>query len=111
MSIEGLWTGELYGMQGWENAGVIVLESGRALGGGRHHFSTGTYKMSGGEFHLSIVMEYHGKPRTLFGSSKRKISMKFTGHRAGDTIEGTVCRPKNPKQTLMFRLKKRAEIS
>jgi len=111
MSIEGLWTGELYGLHGWENAGIIVLESGRALGGGRHHFSTGTYKMSGGEFQLSMAIEYHGKPRTLFGSSKKKLSMKFTGHRAGDKIEGTVCRPKNPKQTLMFRLTKRADIS
>jgi hypothetical protein len=111
MSIEGLWTGELYGLQGWENAGVIVLESGRALGGGRHHFSTGTYKISGGEFQLKLAVEYHGKPRTLFGSSKKKISMNFTGKRAGDKIEGTVCRPKNSKQTLMFRMTKRAEIS
>jgi hypothetical protein len=37
--------------------------------------------------------------------------MNFTGKRAGDKIEGTVCRPKNSKQTLMFRMTKRAEIS
>lgn len=111
MSIEGLWTAEIYGLHGWENIGVVVLESGRVLGGGRHHFSTGTYKVSDGEIKLSVVIEYHGKPRTLFGSSKKKISMDYTGRRKGDTIEGIVCRPKNSKQTLMFRLAKRADIS
>lgn len=111
MSIEGLWTGELYGLQGWENSGVVVLDDGRALGGGRHHFSIGTYEVSGNDIRVSIVLQYHGKPRTLFGSSEKEISIEFVGQAADGIIEGTVCRPENPKQSLMFRMTKRTDIS
>ena len=111
MSIEGLWTGELYGLQGWENSGVIVFDSGRALGGGRHHFSVGTYDVSGNDVRVTVDLEYHGTPRTLFGSSERKIALEFVGQAADSVIEGSVYRPESPKQSLMFRLTKRAEIS
>ena len=33
MSIEGIWTGEVYGPFGWDNRGVFVLENGRIVGG------------------------------------------------------------------------------
>ena len=35
MSIEGIWTTEVYGAFGWENRGVFVLENGRILIEGR----------------------------------------------------------------------------
>lgn len=110
MSIQGLWTGELYGLQGWENNGVVVLENGRALGGGRHHFTVGTYEISGEEFSMSLGIEYHGHPRTLFGSSDKRISLTYVGQVDNGTIEGSVFRPTNPRQSLMFRFTKRAEI-
>jgi hypothetical protein len=111
MSIEGLWTGELYGLQGWENSGVIVFDSGRALGGGRHHFSVGTYDVSGNDVRVTVDLEYHGTPRTLFGSSERKISLEFVGQAADSVIEGSVSRPESPKHSLMFRLTKRADLA
>jgi hypothetical protein len=45
MSIEGIWTLEFYGAFGWESAGVLILEKGRALGGGNNHYSRGTYAL------------------------------------------------------------------
>ena len=66
---KGLWTAEIHGPErGWENAGVIVLRDGHALGGGRHHYSVGTYNCSGEDFSMSLAIDYHGPPRTLFGT-------------------------------------------
>lgn len=110
MSIEGLWTSELYGLYGWENSGVLVLEKGRALGGGRSHFSVGSYELNDGEFSMTIDIEYHGPPRTLFGSSDKRITVTLKGEVQDNSIEGTACRPETPRQTLMFRLTKRADV-
>lgn len=110
MSIQGLWTSEIYGLHGWENNGVVVLENGRALGGGRNHFSVGSYEISGEDLSMSIDIDYHGPPRTLFGSSDKKISIQLNGQIGNGMVEGAVFRPENPKLTLMFRLTKRADI-
>ena len=45
MSLDGIWTLEFYGAFGWESAGVLILEKGRALGGGNNHYSRGTYAL------------------------------------------------------------------
>ena len=110
MSIQGLWTSEIYGLQGWENNGVVVLENGRVMGGGRHHFSTGSYEVTGEEFSMSLDIEYHGPPRTLFGSSDKRITLALTGQIGDNTIEGSIFRPESPKQSLMCRLTKRVDI-
>ena len=111
MSVEGLWTGELYGLQGWENSGVLVLERGRALGGGRNHFATGSYDVSGEDFSLTLNIEYHGPPRTLFGASEKRIEIRYEGKVADGVIEGSVFRPHNPRLSLMFRLTRRAGLT
>ena len=110
MSLEGLWTSEFYGLHGWENTGIAVLRDGHVLGGGRHHHSIGTYTVSGNEVTLSLQINYHGKPRVLFGSSERRLNLQLTGELAGTTIEGDVCRAESPRQSLIFRLTKRADI-
>jgi hypothetical protein len=110
VSIEGLWTSEMYGLQGWEDVGVIVLNSGHALGGGRHHSSVGDYTFSGGEFSMSLAITYHGQVRTLFGSSDKSLSIQVEGRMQGDKILGTVHRAGSPSLSLSFRLTKRAEM-
>ena len=47
MSIEGIWTGEVYGPFGWENRGIFVFENGRIIGGDNRQYSTGSYGVSG----------------------------------------------------------------
>lgn len=111
MAIEGLWTSEFYGLHGWENTGVLILQNGHILGGGRNHYSTGTYKTSDKDISLSVGINYHSKPRVLFGSSNKQVPLQFEGKRRGKTIEGNVHKAGSPRQTLMFRLTKRAEIT
>ena len=110
MSVNGLWTSEIYGLHGWENTGVVVLDNGRTMGGGRNHYSVGTYRLSENEIDISLVITYHGSPRTLFGSSDSQLSLRFNGQHDDGVIEGSVYREGNPKQTLSFRLTKRADI-
>lgn len=110
MSIEGLWTAEIYGLNGWENAGVVMLHDGHALGGGRHHYSVGTYNCSGEEFSMSLAINYHGTPRTLFGSADKTLSIKVDGQLQRDEILGSAFRLESPNQSLAFRLTKRSDI-
>ena len=110
MSIEGLWTSEIYGLHGWENTGVLMLRGGQTMGGGRNHYSVGTYDLSGNDIRVSIEICYHGPPRILFGSSDSRISLCFDGEHENGVVEGSVHRVGNPKQTLSFRLTKRADI-
>lgn len=111
MAIEGLWTSEFYGLHGWENTGVLIFQNGHILGGGRHHHSTGTYTASGKDISLSVDIKYHSKPRVLFGSASKKVSLQYEGKRRGETIEGNVHKAGSPRQTLLFRLTKQAELS
>ncbi len=110
MSLEGLWTSEFYGLHGWENTGVAVLRDGHVLGGDRHHHTVGTYTVSGNKVTLSLQINYHGKPRVLFGSSDRRLNLQLAGEFASTTIEGDVYRLESPRQSLIFRLTKRADI-
>ena len=110
MSVDGLWTSEIYGLHGWENTGVIVLDGGQTIGGGRNHYSVGTYSQSENDIGISLLITYHGTPRTLFGSSDSQLSLRFDGQYDDGVIEGSVYREGNPRQTLSFRLTKRADI-
>lgn len=109
MSLDGLWTSEIYGLNGWENTGVVILRDGHAMGGGRHHYSIGTYNSTGEDFSMSLAITYHGTPRTLFGSSDRNLSINVEGQVGRDEILGSVFREGSPNQSLACRLTKRAE--
>ncbi|MFQ5352280.1 MAG: hypothetical protein ACE5D3_04320 [Candidatus Binatia bacterium] len=111
MALDGIWTGELYGVYGWESTGILILEKGRVLGGGNNHYSVGTYEESDDDVSLSFVVEYHGQVRTLFGESRRNISVNFEGKRDGSVIEGTLARPDRADMTVTCRLSKRADLS
>ena len=110
MSIEGLWTAEIHGLHGWEHAGVIVLRDGHALGGGRQHYSIGTYNCPDEDFSMSLTINYHGPPRTLFGSADKTLSIKVDGEVQRDEILGSAFRLESPNQSLAFRLTKRADM-
>lgn len=110
MSVEGLWTTEFYGLYGWENRGVVVLEKGRVLGGGRNHFSVGKYELDGEGFYMILDIEYHGPAQTLLGSADKMMTIEFKGNLEDGHIEGSVSRRETPRQSLMFRLTKRADV-
>ena len=110
MSPEGIWTSEIMGVFGWESMGIMVIERGRAIDGGNHHFSVGTYESTDGEIRISLSVEYHSTPRTIFGAADRKLSVEINGKLKGDRIEGTAHRLDKPNQKVTIKLSRRADI-
>jgi len=110
MTIEGIWTTEIMGLFGWETTGVVMLEKGRAMDGGNNHYSVGTYESSGNKIHISLCVEYHGTPRTLFGASDKIMKVELEGTIRDGVIEGNAHRVDKPKQKIAYKLTRRADI-
>ncbi len=111
MSIEGIWTGEVYGPSGWENRGVFLLENGRIVGGDNRQYSVGTYSLSSDDVKAELVVHYYGPPRTAFGDAKEQFTTEIVGTLKEDEISGAVRRPDRPQFDLQIRLTKRMELS
>ena len=110
MSIDGVWTTELMGLFGWECTGILLLEGGRAVGGGNVHYTIGSYETSSNDVHLSLAVEFHGPPRTMFGSSDKNLTIEFKGKIRDSVIEGSAYRVDKPNQNIGYRLTRRADI-
>jgi len=110
MTIEGIWTGEVYGPFGWENRGVFLLENGRIVGGDNRQYSIGTYTQDGDNLTAELMVHYYGPPRTVFGEAKEEFTTVITGTREDDEIIGTICRADKPQFDLQMRLTKRLEL-
>lgn len=110
MSVEGIWTTEILGLFGWETTGIVILEKGRAVGGGIHHHSVGEYRTSDGQIELELAVEYHGTPRTIFGASDKNLTVKIEAEVKGDVAEGRAFRVDNPGQYVTCKLTRRAFI-
>ncbi|MGI9413342.1 MAG: hypothetical protein ACR2PM_06725 [Hyphomicrobiales bacterium] len=110
MSIDGIWTGEVYGPFGWENRGVFLFEKGRVLGGDNRQYTKGTYEFAGGDFTAELTVHYYGPPRTVYGEAKEQFATRVTGKLVGELIDGMIGRPDKPEYDLQFRLTKRMEL-
>ncbi len=111
MSMTGIWSSEIFGLYGWENTGVLIFEHGQAMGGGNHHYSEGSYKMSKGCLSLSLTFHYHGHPRTLFGEAKKEFSVMLESKTLeDDVVIGSLFRPNRPDMAVTCRLKRRGKL-
>lgn len=107
MSIEGIWTSEVYGAFGWENRGVFLLEGDRMIGGDNRMYATGAYSVSGDSFTAELRVHYYGPPRTVFGEQSEEFSIKLDGKLENDVIDGTYHRPDMDQIGLQYRLTRR----
>lgn len=110
MSIDGIWTGEVYGPFGWENHGIFVVENGRIVGGDSRQYSVGTCRMAGAEVEAELKVHYYGPPRTVFGEAKEEFMTQIQGTWRDGEINGTIRRPDRPQFDLQIRLTKRMEM-
>ena len=110
MSVEGIWTGEIYGPYGWENSGVYVLEHGLMIGGNDRHYSAGRYRLTGERFEADIFNYYYCKPRTIFGETLDQFEIRLSGEVGQGVIEGKICRPERPRFCVTCRFTKRTEL-
>ena len=110
MTIEGIWTTEIISLFGWETTGIIILERGRAIDGGNHHYAVGSYETSGDKIHISLSVEYHGTPRTIFGASDKNLKVELDGTVRNGIIEGSAYRIDKPDQKIACKLTRRANL-
>ncbi|MDZ7842886.1 MAG: hypothetical protein U5R46_19015 [Gammaproteobacteria bacterium] len=110
MAFDGIWTSEILGLFGWETTGIVVLDDGRAIDGGNHHYSSGCYQATGNKVKISLTVEYHGTPRTIFGSADKKLFVEINGKLRGDIIVGSAYRLDKSDQKITIKLTRRADL-
>ena len=110
MSIDGIWTGEMYGPYGWENSGAYVLEHGRILGGNNRHYSIGRYRVSDDIYTAEILVHYYGPPRTIFGEALEEFEIKVTGRLKEGVIDAHVERLDRPQFSTPYRMTRRMDL-
>ena len=110
MSLDGIWGIEILGLFGWETTGILVLENGRIIGGGNHHYSIGEYRQEGDDLNLSVSVTYHGAPRTLFGATDRVLNIVATLKADEQSMQGLAHRVDRPDNTMRCQLTKQADL-
>ena len=110
MSVDGIWTGEVYGPFGWDNRGVFLIENGRVVGGDNRQYSTGSYELVGTSFKAELTVHYYGPPRTQYGEAREQFRTELTGEVIDGVIQGSVGRPDRPDFDLQIRLTKRLDL-
>lgn len=110
MTIDGVWTAESHGMLGWNQAGLYVLENGRTIGGDNRMLCSGPYSVSGDRFEADWAIRFFGKPPTLFGETKEKITVNLAGTVDGEVIDAVLKSPDRPEYQLRVRLTRRADL-
>ncbi len=113
MSIEGIWTGEVYGPFGWENRGVFIFENSRILGGDNRQYTAGRYSLSDRDMTAELTIYYYGPPRTVFGEAVETFTSVIEGtvNAESGVIEGRIRRPDKPQFDLQLRLTKRMDLT
>ena len=110
MSLDGVWTGEIYGPYGWESSGVYVLDHGLVLGGNSRHYATGKYDLSGNNYNARINVHYYGPPRAIFGEKREEFQIEVKGEVDEGTIVAEVVRPDRPEFVVDYRMTRRIDI-
>jgi len=113
MSINGVWSSDIGGAYGWEAIGTVFMEDGRLLGGGRNHYSVGSYKeKSDGGISFHIDINQFGKKRALFGRKSENLSIVIKARQDGDRklILGEATMPGHSEYGIAIRFKKRGEL-
>ena len=110
MSIEGIWTSEVYGAFGWENRGVFMLEGSRIIGGDNRAYAMGSYTFSGDSFTAELKVHYYGPPRTAFGEQSEEFAVRLDGKLENGVIDGTYHRPDKDQIGLQYRLTRRMDL-
>lgn len=108
--LEALWSVEFSSnVQGF-GSGVVVLETGRVLGGDAQYFYVGSYEVTNGVVKSTVtITHYAGVPNTIFGQAK-SVTLNFTGTPARDQFELVGSVAGNPALAMRVRFTRRAEL-
>lgn len=104
MTIDGIWTADVFGPFGWESHGVFILENGRLLGGDHRQYSSGSYCLAENRVTARFTVHYYGSPRVMFGSARMQHTIELEGTQDANQIHGTIRVPSSPEFDLQIRL-------
>jgi len=107
MAIDGLYVvqfGEV-SAPGMRNGGVVVLDSGRMLGGDSGYYYVGKYAVDGAAITAELTVTKHD-PLWInaFGDAAQELKIMLTGAVLGKTISGYIEREDKPAIRLPVKL-------
>lgn len=109
-SLDGIWTGEIFGPYGWESSGTYLLESNRIAGGNDRHYSIGKFEISDASYTAHVVVHYYGPPRPIFGEKREQFEIEVKGKVREDVIDAEVLRPDKPNFSVQYRMTRRMNL-
>mgnify|MGYP001828339221 CR=1 FL=1 len=104
-SIDGIYRVDMLGPYGWERFSTAFINNGTFRSASSEHFTSGTYEIEDGGFHmegnLTQYVEYH----PLFGRNEvEALPIEFNGRIHDDIIDGQAKVPDGSRHSLRFRL-------
>ena len=110
MNLNGVWSSELGGAYGWEPVGTMFLKDGHMTGGGRNHYSIGTYKTKGDGAVFHIEINQFGEKRALFGQKSERVCVVVKAKGNEETMIGEATLPGHSEYGLCIRFQRRADL-
>jgi len=108
--LEALWSVEFVSNIQGVGSGIVVLETGRVLGGDAQYFYVGSYSVEAGIVKANVtITHYAGPPNTIFGQAK-SVTLNFSGKPAHDKFELQGAVAGSPGLTVSVRFTRRAEL-
>ena len=111
MSLTGIWTIKVAGVYGWENRGILIFcaDQKHVMGGGRNHYSVGSYTKSGTKVKIALDARFHDQ-QVMFGKKRKNISVVLEGKWKNGKITGTVNNPKDSKESIPMCLTRLSDL-
>lgn len=109
MTINGIWSSELGGPYGWEPNSTLYLKDGQLHGGGRNHYSLGSYKITEQTVVMRINVTQYGKKRALFGQKSEQVNIEVKAALDGERMVGEATIPGHDVYGIYMRFIRRAD--
>ena len=118
MSVEALWL-VYFGdaalpalIPGYSNAGVIVLETGRLLGGDFGYYYVGKYSVVKDQELVAraTITHFNGPLRDAFGLGLKSFEIEIGGTFSDEEMSGWMFPVGHPTRRLPIRLRRAAEL-
>ena len=104
MKIDGIWSVEAYGYEGWEPVGTAFFDKGIYRAGGAEHYVVGSYNVKGRALLINARAHQFGKVRFVHGDKKARSKVAAVGKlKKNGTMVATV----KDKESARFKLKVR----
>ena len=104
-SIDGIYRVKMLGPYGWEHFSTAFIHDGEFRSASSEHFTSGTYEVEDGGFHMEGNLTQYVDYRPLFGRNNvTGLAVEFHGRIEDGVIDGEARVPDGSRQSLRFRL-------